>query len=204
MHDPSYDPSAGEDAQDLMNIIKQRAAMDKAQFEPGGWKGDPSAPREHLIRITDDRKWSRDTRQPVDCVHEPTWRHPRCPTKGASQTKLFELLDKPAFKGKKLTYLYDYGDCWRHDVEIVGSAPASAKIRCTDGEGHYIAEDAGCHPGWKKILNAYKTASPDKEQKERRSWFERQASNRDPAGLSGDGARRWDKDGINMKLSVLA
>lgn len=195
VHDPSFDPNA-EEAQNSMAEI-QRMIMGRAL-------PNSNAPREYLLRVNDDQEWSRTNRQPVDCMHQSMWAHPKTPLKGASKTRLYEVLEKPEYKGKKMTYLYDYGDCWEHDIEVLGTAPVAGKIRCIDGEGHYVAEDAGCFKGWNKVLEAYRTASPDKEQKQNRLWFEKQASNRDPAGLSGDKAKRWDKDAINMKLSVLA
>ena len=208
VHDPAYDPEASDtnEENELVNMIKKHSAMAKAQFEEGGWQGDPNEQRKYLVRVTDDREWSKDNfmMRPVDQMHEGNWAHPRTPKKGASQIRLFDVLDKPLYKGQQLTYLYDYGDRWEHEIKVIGSSAATTKIKCTDGEGHYVAEDAGASHGWNELLEAYKTASPTKEQKEKRSWFEKQASNRDPAGLSGDRARRWDKDGINMKLSVLA
>ncbi|KAI5359292.1 hypothetical protein Slin14017_G101940 [Septoria linicola] len=201
-----YDPTAAasDDTNNLMNIISKTLAMDKAQFDRGGWQGDANEPRKYLARFVDDREWSRENPQPVDCVHQRSWVHPRTPQKGASQTRLFEVLDKPAYKGQKLTYLYDYGDCWRHDISVVGTAAATRKIKRINGGGHYVAEDAGCFPGWLEIVEAYETSNPSQEQRERRRWFEQQTINRDPAGLEGDGLGRWDQVGINMKLSVLA
>lgn len=104
--------------------------------------------------------------------------------------------------GLGMSYTYDYGDCWVHDMSVVGTAPATTKIRCTEGEGHGIAEDAGSVGGWLDVLEAYRTTRPDKEQREKRRWFETQASNADPEGLLNGGERRFDKDVVNMALSV--
>lgn len=68
------------------------------------------------------------------------WAHSRTPKKGSSKTRLYEILDNAQYKGQKLTYLYDYGDCWQHKIEVVGRAAATEKVRCTDGDGHHIAE----------------------------------------------------------------
>lgn len=206
MHDPTFDHERERrEAEEggLVRLIRLRAAMDSAQFEPEGWKGDPAAQRAYLVRFIDDREFTRENPIPMDRAHEPDWEHPRTPKRGASKTKLWEVLDKPPTKGERLTYLYDYGDCWEHEISVVGTAPAKRKIECVAGEGHYIAEDAGCYNGWKNVLEAYRAKKPSKEQMEKRWWFEKMARNGDPRGLGGDGARRWDQEGINRKLSVL-
>lgn len=71
---------------------------------------------------------------------------------------------------------------------------------CLDGEGHAVAEDAGSVRGWLKLREAYRTNTPNTEQKKKRVWFERLASNRDPRGLGKGGDRVWDKDAINAIL----
>ena len=86
-----------------------------------------------------------------------------------------------------MTCCYDLGDCWDHDITIVGTAPASNSITCLDGEGHGITEDAGSIPGWLEALVAYRVERPNNEQRQNISWFEVQATNADPEGLKNGG-----------------
>lgn len=224
VRDPTYDPDAQspDDGGSLVDVINRLGVLDRDQ----SLSDEQAGQREYLVRVLDDADYSSASNSfgPVDRMHQRMWQHPRTPEKQASQVKLFELLGQAKYKGlfislyqplhlwyrlilqidHKFTYTYDYGDCWVHEFSIVGSAPSTAKIRCIDGGGHYIAEDAGHVQGWKEVLEAYRATRPNKEQLEKRKWFERRASNADPAGLANGGEKRWDMDGINMKLSVLA
>ena len=69
---------------------------------------------------------------------------------------LADILEHPEYKGKiDLTYEYDHGDSWGHDITVLGRAgPAlrsamggiPQKVYCIAGEGHPCAEDAGSYP----------------------------------------------------------
>ncbi|MFD5809083.1 plasmid pRiA4b ORF-3 family protein [Rhodococcus aetherivorans] len=59
--------------------------------------------------------------------------------------------------GASLTYLYDYGDGWTHDivVESVAEFDAEApRAACVDGHGLAPAEDSGGTWGWSDMLAA--------------------------------------------------
>lgn len=140
-----HDDNAKLQNVDLMSIIKQRMKMDAAQFEPGEYQGDPDSQREFVHRITDDRDWTREAcRPPIDRMHEPKWAHPLTTKKGSSRTKLWEVLENAKLNGLKMTYLYDYGDCWEHDFEVVGRQPAGGKIECIDGKNNQGAFCPSC------------------------------------------------------------
>jgi hypothetical protein len=54
-----------------------------------------------------------------------------------------DLLRRP---GDSILYVYDFGDDWRHSVEleeILPSEPAAGLPRCRDGRGEAPAEDSG-------------------------------------------------------------
>ena len=93
------------------------------------------------------------------------------------------MLENKEYKGAKIEYEYDFGDCWQHTVDIAGRAEASNRFLCLEGEGHSVAEDVGANQGWLKLREAYRTADPTTEQREKRTWFESGASNNDPKGL---------------------
>ena len=52
----------------------------------------------------------------IDMMHNGQRQHARTPEKKSSKVKLFDVLEKPAFKGKPFEYEYDFGDCWEHAI----------------------------------------------------------------------------------------
>ena len=125
------------------------------------------------------------------------------PTRDSSKVKLFKVLDDPKTRGKTIHYVYDFGDSWEHVITCTARTDATTHFVCVEGEGHGCAEDVGGYTGWKELLMAYDAQNPTKDQKERISWFETFASNKDPRGLRGELKWRWDKDRINAVLSEL-
>jgi hypothetical protein len=69
---------------------------------------------------------------------------------------LADILEHPEYKGKiDLTYEYDHGDSWGHDITVLGRADPALrgamggipqKVYCIAGEGHPCAEDVGSYP----------------------------------------------------------
>ena len=57
------------------------------------------------------------------------------------------VLENKAYAGAGLEYEYDYGDCWKHAITVVGRADRKARIlvrvSCVDGEGHGAAGAVG-------------------------------------------------------------
>jgi hypothetical protein len=49
----------------------------------------------------------------------------------------------------RFTYVYDFGDEWRHDVEVVG--PGGIEPGCVDGEGACPPEDCGGPHGYAEL-----------------------------------------------------
>lgn len=84
----------------------------------------------------------------------------------------------------------------------MGRADPTPDFICLEGSGHYVAEDSGGARGWEDVKAAYRNQSPTREQRERRQWFEREASNFDPRGLAGDRVNAWDRAKINQSLEA--
>ena len=69
---------------------------------------------------------------------------------------LADILEHPEYKGRTdLSYEYDHGDSWEHDVTVLGRADPALrnalggvphKAFCVAGEGHPCAEDVGSYP----------------------------------------------------------
>ena len=86
---------------------------------------------------------------PGDEDNMPEWqRDPR-------ETTLDEILTKPK---DKLTYVYDFGDYWEHDIVIEKVIPLAAghptsAVRCLTGKRAAPPEDIGGFPGYEQLLN---------------------------------------------------
>jgi hypothetical protein len=65
-----------------------------------------------------------------------------------------EQLDESQYALKHLpnhfAYLYDFGDSWEHDVEVLGSGGETPG--CVSGEGNCPPEDVGGVPGYEELL----------------------------------------------------
>lgn len=63
-----------------------------------------------------------------------------------------------ASRGAKLTYVYDFGDEWRHTIEIEKVTPQAIEpeAHCLDGERAAPPEDSGGPPGYEEKLEALK------------------------------------------------
>jgi hypothetical protein len=83
--------------------------------------------------------------------------------------------------GASFTYLYDFGDGWTHDVEVLGAAgPVPG---CVDGHGDCPPEDVGGVEGYAELLDAL--TDPDHDEHEQlRVWV-------------GDRLRRFDRDRVD-------
>ncbi len=67
-----------------------------------------------------------------------------------------------AAEGESLTYLYDFGDGWRHTVRVDAVLPpaqAGAVPRCEAGERACPPEDVGGLPGYTELVSALR--NPD-------------------------------------------
>ncbi|KAM7206105.1 plasmid p 4b orf-3 family protein [Naviculisporaceae sp. PSN 640] len=195
--DPDYKPRASETGNPLLDLIEMTERMSM----PGNEGRDPLAPREYLLRVVDaapDSPFSG-----IDRMHEGKRRHPETVEKDSSQYLLYKFFEDKKYQGKQMVYTYDFGDNWEHYMTIVGRAPPTDDFICLDGKGHGVAEDVGAWMGWEELKEAYRAKKPTKEQKDRRRWFENQASNSDPKGLSGDCVEWFDKDAINKALPVM-
>ncbi|WP_230304444.1 MULTISPECIES: plasmid pRiA4b ORF-3 family protein [unclassified Rhodococcus (in: high G+C Gram-positive bacteria)] len=93
--------------------------------------------------------------------------------------------------GATLTYLYDYGDGWMHDivVESVADFDANApRAACVDGHGLAPAEDSGGTWGWSDILAAADDPSHERHD-EVRQWLGLRPGERvDPEWFDADDA----------------
>ncbi|MCI1187356.1 plasmid pRiA4b ORF-3 family protein [Hymenobacter sp. DH14] len=86
---------------------------------------------------------------PGDADNMPEWQlDPR-------ETTLDEVLAKPK---DKLTYVYDFGDYWEHDIVVEKVIPLAAghptpAVRCLTGKRAAPPEDIGGFPGYEQLLD---------------------------------------------------
>ena len=108
------------------------------------------------------------------------WMDP--PTRDAGNIRLGKLVERGV---TAFTYTYDFGDDWRHSIEIEGVFPTDPEAdypRFVDGERRAPPEDVGGLPGFEQFLNAMaKTRHP--ARKSMLEWYGRPF---DPADISHD------------------
>jgi hypothetical protein len=100
----------------------------------------------------------------------------------ALRDELDVRLDAVAGKGVRMTYLYDFGDWWEHEVEVEDVLPADPEERypaCPDGAGACPPEDVGGVEAYRELCLAL--ADPDDpEHADAREWV---GSSFDPAAF---------------------
>jgi len=108
-------------------------------------------------------------------------------------------LDSVAEAGSRISYTYDFGDNWRHDVVVEKVLPADATMTmtlpaCVDGRRACPPEDCGGTGGFARLLEVL--ADPrHPEHGERREWIGRPF---DPAAFDPSGFEE------NLRLAELA
>ncbi|KAH9907212.1 plasmid pRiA4b ORF-3-like protein-domain-containing protein [Xylariomycetidae sp. FL2044] len=184
---PDYAPP-----QDILGVIMQ---LRDIEFNSG--QNPATAARLYLIRVVDP------VNNTVDRAHEGSRKHPNTPEKKANEYKLYQLFDNPRYRDRDIIYTYDFGDNWEHHISIIGRAPFSPGYKCLDGIGHGVAEDVGGYRGWEELKAAYRVSRPNEEQQERRAWFEKYATNKDPEGLRDGLFNEFDIARVNADLALL-
>ncbi|WP_404429533.1 plasmid pRiA4b ORF-3 family protein [Sutcliffiella horikoshii] len=93
------------------------------------------------------------------------------------------------FTGSKIVYNYDFGDDWKHIIEVedvINDYTVNFPI-CTDGEGNAPPEDVGGEMGFETFLSIRENPKhPDYRQTN--EWGEMQ------------GYVEFDKDEVNWQL----
>ena len=77
-------------------------------------------------------------------------------------------LAQVADAGARFTYTYDFGDDWRHDIEVEAVEPTTPEISlptCTDGRRSGPPEDCGGPSGYAHLLSALADSNhPDHDE----------------------------------------
>ena len=74
----------------------------------------------------------------------------------------------------KAEYLYDFGDCWEHVVQLMKILPADPKKeypRCVAGKRACPSEDCGGYRGYMELVEAWKKENPTEEEKKQLKWY---------------------------------
>ncbi|KAI9787342.1 MAG: hypothetical protein M1816_007628 [Peltula sp. TS41687] len=118
-----------------------------------------------------------------------------------SSTALAGVLDSPTYQFNRITYLYDFGDNWEHEIKLIGREKYKPRVTCITGGGHACVEDVGGPQGWYHLKMAYLGMYPEEYRRERREWYITYALNGDDRGLGGMIPYEWDIDEVNQQLS---
>lgn len=96
----------------------------------------------------------------------------------SGNTKLysdFALSDLLKSERDKMTFEYDFGDSWWHEISVVGIRPYKKgekhRIIFVDGHGACPPEDCGGMPGYKRLLEMAKKKRKSTEDKEELEWY---------------------------------
>jgi Plasmid pRiA4b ORF-3-like protein len=112
---------------------------------------------------------------------------------GREDAGRIQLRDVAARKGARLTYVYDFGDDWQHELiveETVCPDVEPGKAVCIAGERACPPEDCGGIWGYAELLDALDDpASP--EQEERVGWLEEVHGAYDSEHFELDAVNLW-------------
>lgn len=104
------------------------------------------------------------------------------PTTDASKVTLMEIFGSR----KSLTYVYDFGDYWIHEITVEGVLMENRPVAfCSEGKGATPPEDCGGAGGYEALKQSFETNNS--EAKSYREWL----------GLKKD--ERWDPADFNAK-----
>jgi hypothetical protein len=99
--------------------------------------------------------------------------HPESKDDGADEN-LFRLGDLINAKGRTFNYLYDFGDCWEHDITILNNNYADPEskviVECLEGAGACPPEDVGGVPGYFEFCQVLKDPH-HKEHENYKTWY---------------------------------
>ena len=114
-------------------------------------------------------------------------------------------LDAVAGQGSRFLYRYDFGDNWRHDVEVEKVLPADEAVTvpaCVDGRRACPPEDCGGTGGFERLLEILDDPSHP-EHRERREWMGRDydPTSFDP-GEFDENLRNDDAHLVNARLGI--
>ncbi|MBC5804715.1 MAG: hypothetical protein DLM53_05805 [Candidatus Eremiobacter antarcticus] len=73
---------------------------------------------------------------------------------GAKDERRYRLVSLVKLPGESFTYTYDFGDWWRHTVELEGTLERSRSLihpKCVSGENACPPEDVGGPHGYRKL-----------------------------------------------------
>ena len=86
--------------------------------------------------------------------------------------RAFRLRSLHFAAGDRIDYEYDFGDSWRHVLEVEGrtaSIPAAVYPRCVEGENSAPPEDVGGTSGYEEFLEVLFDPSHEEHQ-HMKSW----------------------------------
>jgi len=110
-----------------------------------------------------------------------------------SKLKIKKYLNK---KGDSIKYIYDFGDYWRHEIEVIDVLEQDDNREypiCIDGENASPPEDVGGISGYKRMVDAFSNKNhPDYD--EYKEWL----------GIEVYDAEKFDMDYINKKIKKLS
>lgn len=92
---------------------------------------------------------------------------------GANEA-MFRLKDLEIEKGRTFDYLYDFGDCWQHELTLLNdhhiASSMQARLECIEGAGACPPENVGGVPGYFELCQAV-TDPTHTEHEHYKTWY---------------------------------
>ena len=112
----------------------------------------------------------------------------------------YTLSDLLKTEKDNMTFEYDFGDSWWHEISVVGIRPYKKgekhRILFVDGHGACPPEDCGGVPGYERLLEMAKKKRKSAEEKEELEWYgiDKNYDPSDPDVIScHEAAKEWDE-----------
>ncbi|NLN93986.1 MAG: plasmid pRiA4b ORF-3 family protein [Candidatus Hydrogenedens sp.] len=118
----------------------------------------------------------------------------------------YRLMDLIKAKGRSFQYIYDFGDCWEHEIRVedkryipvtqdaTGQVLGRPLVECLDGARACPPEDVGSVPGYYEFCEAIKNPK-HKEHRAMKEWI----SYVFPEGKGYD-SEKFDMEAVNGAL----
>jgi hypothetical protein len=88
-----------------------------------------NGPRQNLLRIIKKKQ----NRICSDVVHRRIYIHSQTPETNSKKIKPSKASENKECEGASIEYEYDFGDCWKHQISLMGRADAMTIFKCFDG-----------------------------------------------------------------------
>ncbi|RYP79594.1 hypothetical protein DL769_002904 [Monosporascus sp. CRB-8-3] len=169
------------------------AAMTMNKNPGEAMANDEGMSREYMLWLVDPAEGGYAG---IGHMYEGRRRHPRTVERKSEKWPSWKLFDNAEYQDRLHVR-------FRRQLGARPHHRGPHRRLCLSEAGHPVAEDVGSVRGWDELKAAYRALRPNRKQREKREWFEKSASDGDPAGLAGGRINVWGKEQVNRRLKGL-